>query len=261
MIRSSGPPSRRARAGARLAAFALCGLALAAGTAGHAGGPERPMRYAVSLRAGGFDEQGTGGMLRKDGAPGNPLVGWKASEQVAAAVSFEARPGVTLDLSLVRLDFDFGSDLLPAVPGDGFVTTRIATGDIDEYRFAVWLEPAVFDDDASFFVSNERTSKGRIALAFVASRAETRDLLVAAESRERLGIERVNTGGQTSLGLGARVDYRLGRSRVTIGADLRWMWAVGGDLFTVVTSADSPYAGTTLEHEGFDVLLDLSFHF
>ena len=87
------------------------------------------------------------------------------------------------------------------------------------------------------------------------------DLTQAAGGVQLLGIESIETGRQSSLGLLARFDYRLGSSGLTVGSSVGWMWCVSGDLITLHTSDESPYASATLQHEGLDFLLDLSFHF
>jgi hypothetical protein len=54
---------------------------------------------------------------------------------------------------------------------------------------------------------------------------------------------------------------KVGRSGCTVGSDVGWMWKLTGDLFTVDTTPDSPYSGTTVAHEGINILIDLSYHF
>jgi hypothetical protein len=56
------------------------------------------------------------------------------------------------------------------------------------------------------------------------------------------------------------MNYRLGRSPCTIGADVGWMWRVNGDLFTVNTTPESPYSGTTVSHQGLNFLIGVAFH-
>lgn len=236
-------------------------LLLATVPAATAGDPGAARRLHVSLRAGGFDEQGSSAMLRKDGGPGNPIIGWKGSEQVAAGLGFEVRPGLTLDLSFARLDFDFGSDLVIAEPGAEIVTTQIATGDLDELRLAVCLDAQLLDEQPAYYLSSRRKGRGRVALAVTGAVTKAGDVVVADESRQLLGVEDVRAGTQTSVGLGVRMDYRIGRSAFTIGADLGWLWKVSGDLFVVTTTPDSSYGGAALEHEGLDFLLEVSYHF
>lgn len=245
----------------RFAGLVVVALLLSTGRAAFAGDPNRARRFHVSLRAGGFDEQGSAGMLRGDGAPGNPRVGWKGSEQFGAALGFEVRPGLTLDLSAIRLQFDIGSDLLGAEPGEEVVTSRIATGDLDEWRLAVWLDAALLGDDPSYFLGPGRKPRGRVALAILGAVTKARSLETADAGREQLGVESVGTGTQSALGLGARMDYRFRGTPLSVGANLGWMFQVGGDLFTVNTAPDSPYLGTRLGHEGLDFLVDVSYHF
>jgi len=242
-------------------ACALAVLLLSLVPAAHAGGPDGPKRFHVGLRVGGFDEQGSSVMLRKDGEPGNPVVGWKGSEQVAAALGFEVRPGLALDLSFARLEFDFGSDLVSPEPGVEVASTQIATGDLEELRLAVWFDMQLLGDEPAYYVSARRQGKGRIAVVAKAALTNAGNVSVTDAARQVLGVDDVQTGTQASAGLGARMDYRIGRSNFTIGADLGWMWRVSGDLFRVSTAPDSAYSGTTLDHEGLDFLLDLSWHF
>jgi hypothetical protein len=218
-------------------------------------------RFTISVRAGSFDEQGSGVMLRKDGEPGNPLLGWKASDQVAGALAFDIRPGLTLELCYARLDVDFGSDLVVSDPDSGFVSTQIATGTLDEYRLAVMFDVDLLNETPTYYVSPERTTRWRFAVGGVIATTTAGDLTPATGGAQLLGIESIETGRQSSLGLGARIDYRLGRSGLTVGSSVGWMWCVSGDLITLRTSDESPYAGSTLQHEGLDFLLDLSFHF
>ena len=94
-----------------------------------------------------------------------------------------------------------------------------------------------------------------------AAMTNARDVDVADGGRQLLGIEGIDATRQSSAGIGARFDYRLGRLGCTIGADLGLMWKLSGDLFTVNTTPDSPYSGTTVAHEGIDFLIDLAYHF
>ncbi len=245
----------------RCLGLALVVLALSLGSAADAAEPDRPKRWSVSLRAGGFDEQGSAGMLRRDGAPGNPVLGWKGSPQVGAAVAFDVRPGVTLDLSAARLDFEFGSDLVPAGPGSELVSTKIATGHLEDFRLAIWLDPAMLEERATYYVSPRRAPRGRFALVVVVAVTKAGDVEPTDEARGLLGVERLETDRQTSAGLGARLDYRLGRSAWSIGAELDWTWRLGGELVTVETSPASPYGGSALAHEGPGFMADLSWHF
>lgn len=240
---------------------ALIFLLLLTSSAAHAGNPDRPKRFAVSLRAGTFDEQGSDVMLREDGAPGNPIIGWMGSDQFGTAVAFDVLPGLTLDLSYVQLDFDFGSDLVLTEPNGEFVSTQIATGNMDEYRLALVLDAELLLDEPTFFVSQQRKPRWRFAIVVAAAITTAGDVDVAEAGRELLGVEGIDTGRQTSAGIAARLDYRLGRSAVTVGANVGWMWRLSGDLFTVTTTPDSPYSGTAVEHEGLDFLIDLSYHF
>jgi hypothetical protein len=91
--------------------LALVALLLLIGPAAQAGDHEGARRFAFSVGFGSFDERDSDVMLRKDGEPGNPIIGWATSEQVAAAFAFDVRPGLTVDLSYARLDYDFGADL------------------------------------------------------------------------------------------------------------------------------------------------------
>lgn len=196
--------------------------------------------FAIGVRAGGFDEQGSGVMLRKDGEPGDPLLGWKGSEQVAGALAFDIRPGVTLDLSYARLDVDFGSDLLATEPDGVVVSTQIATGTLDEYRFAVMLDVDLFSDRPTYDVSPQRATRWRFAVGGVVATTTADDLTQAAGGVQLLGIESIETGRQSSLGLLARFDYRLGSSGLAVGSSVGWMWCVSGDLITLHTSDESP---------------------
>jgi hypothetical protein len=241
--------------------FALVVLLLPIGSAAHAGDTGRPKRFAVSLRAGAFDEQGSSVMLRKDGEPGNPVIGWMGSEQVAAGLEIEVLPGLTLDLSYAQLDYDFGSDLVMSEPDGEFVSTQIATGSLDEYRVAIMLDAELLGDQHTYYVSPQRKTKWRFALVVAAAFTEASEVDVAEAGRELFGIQDIDTGRQSSAGLGARMDYRLGRSGFTIGADVGWMWRLSGDLFRVNTTPDSPYSGTAVEHEGLNFLLGLAYHF
>jgi hypothetical protein len=240
---------------------ALVVLLLLIGPVAHAGNPDRPKRFAVSVRAGGFDEQGSDVMLRKDGGPGNPIIGWMGSDQVAAAVALDVCPGLTLDLSYVQLGYDFGSDLVMTEPDGELVSTQIATGNMDEYRLAVMLDAELLLDAPTYYVSPQREPRWRFAMVVSAAMTKAGDVNVADAGRQLLGIEAIDTGRQTSAGVGARMDYRLGRSGVTVGANMGWMWRLSGDLFTVNTTSDSPYSGTSVGHEGLDFLMDLSYHF
>jgi hypothetical protein len=245
----------------RRLAFVWVVLLLPIGPPARAGDSDRPKRFAVSLRAGIFGELGSDVMQRKDGEPGNPVIGWMESDQVAAALAFDVRPGLTLDLSYVQLGYDFGTDLIITEPDGEFVSTQIATGNLEEYRLAVVLDAQLLFNDSTYFISPQRMSRWRIALVIAAAISKPRDVDVADAGRQLLGIEDIDTGRQSSAGFGARLDYRLGRSSWTIGADIGWMWRLSGDLFTVNTTPDSPYSGTAVEHEGLNFFMDLSYHF
>jgi hypothetical protein len=93
--------------------LALVCLLLLIGPAAEAGDHECARRFALSVGFGSFDERDSDVMLREDGEPGNPTIGWAASEQVAAALGFDVRPGLTVHLNYARLDYDFGADLGP----------------------------------------------------------------------------------------------------------------------------------------------------
>jgi len=56
------------------------------------------------------------------------------------------------------------------------------------------------------------------------------------------------------------MNYRLGRSPCTIGADVGWMWRVNGDLFSVNTTPESQYSGTTVRHQGLNFVFGVAFH-
>jgi hypothetical protein len=241
--------------------LALVVVLLLIGPAARAGDHEGARRFTVSVGVGSFDEQGSDVMLRKDGAPGNPIIGWMGSGQVAAALAYDLRPGLTVDLSYARLDYDFGSDLVMTEPDGELMSTQIATGSMDEYRLTVLFDMDLLGDHPTYYVSPQRKTKWRFAMFAAAAMTKARDVDVADDGRQLLGIESIDTGGQSSAGLGARMDYRLGRSGCTIGADVGWMWKLSGDLFTVNTTPDSPYSGTTVAHEGLNFLANLAYHF
>ena len=231
------------------------------GPAAQAGDHEGARRFAISIGIGTFDEQGSDVMLRKDGGPGNPIIGWMGSEQVAAALAYDVRPGLTVDLSFARLDYDFGTDLVMTDPDSEFVSTQIATGSMDEYRLTVMLDMALLGDHPTYYVSPQRKTRWRFAMFAAAAMTKARGVHVADAGRELLGIDDIDTGDQSSAGFGARMDYRLGSSGFTIGTNVGWMWRLSGDLFTVNTTPDSPYSGTTVAHEGLNFLANLAYHF
>lgn len=238
----------------------LSAFLLLIGPAAQAGDHPGAKRFAISAGVGSFDEQGSNVMLRKDGAPGNPIVGWMGSDQVAGGLAYDLRPGVTVDLSYARLDYDFGTDFVLTEPDAEFVSTQIGTGSMDEYRLTVLLDMDLLGDSPTYYVSPQRKTRWRFAVFAAAAMTKPRDVDVAAAGRELLGIESIEMGDQSSAGLGARMNYRLGRSGVTVGADVGWMWRVNGDLFTVTTTPDSPYSGTVVEHQGLNFLIGLSYH-
>ena len=241
--------------------LALVALLLVVPTAAQAGDHEGARRFAISVGAGTFDEQGSDVMLRKDGEPGNPIIGSMGSDQVAAALAYDVRPGLTVDLSYVRLDFDFGTDLVMTESYLGLMPTQIATGNMDEFRLTVMLDMDLLGDHPTYYVSPQRKSRFRFAVFAAVAMTNAGDVDVADAGRELLGVESIDTGSQSSAGFGARMDYRLGRSGFTIGADVGWMWKLTGDLFTVNTTPDSPYTGATVAHEGLNFLINLAFHF
>jgi hypothetical protein len=245
----------------RRLSLALVAVLLLIGPEARAGDHDGARRVAIGVGVGTFDEQGSDLMLRKDGEPGNPIIGWMGSDQVAADFAYDLGPGLTVDLSYARLDYDFGTDLVMTEPGGGFASTQIATGSMDEYRLAVLLDIDLLGDHPTYYVSPQRKSKWRFAVFAAVAMTTTGDVNVADAGRELLGIEGIETGSQSSAGVGAQMDYRLGRSGFTIGADVGWMWKLSGDLFTVNTTSDSPYAGTTVAHEGLDFLFNLAYHF
>ncbi len=245
----------------RRLSFAVVALMLLIGPAAWAGDHDGARRFAISVGVGAFDEQGSGIMLRKDGEPGNPIIGWTGSDQVAAAFAYDVSPGLTVDLSYARLDYDFGTDLVTTESYLGSLSTQIATGGMDEYRLTVMFDMDMLGDHPTYYVSPQRKSKWRFAMFLAVSMTTAGDVDVAETGRELLGIESIDTGSQSSAGFGAQFDYRLGRSGFTIGADVGWMWKLSGDLFTVNTTTGSPYQGTTLAHEGLNFLVDLAFHF
>jgi len=245
----------------RRLSLAVVAVVLLIGPAARAGDHEGARRFAISVGVGAFDEQGSDVMLRKDGGPGNPIIGWMGSGQVAAALAFDLLPGLTVDLGYARLDYDFGSDLVMTEPGGEFASTQIATGNMDEYRLTVMFDMDMLGDNPTYYVSPQRKSKFRFAVFAAVAMTKTGDVNVADAGRELLGIDSIDTGSQSSAGFGGRMDYRLGRSGFTIGADVGWMWKLTGDLFTVNTTTDSPYLGATVAHEGLNFLVNLSFHF
>jgi hypothetical protein len=246
----------------RRLSLALVAVLLLIGPEARAGDHDGARRFAISLGVGTFDEQGSDLMLRKDGEPGNPIIGWMGSDQIAASFAYDVRPGLTVDLSYDRLDYDFGTPLAMTEPEDGELGgTQIATGSMDEYRLAVLLDMDLLSDAPTYYISPQRKSKFRFAVFAAIAMTKPRDVDVADAGRELLGIEGIETGSQSSAGFGAQMDYRLGRSGCTIGADVGWMWKLSGDLFTVNTTPDSPYAGTTVAHEGLDFLFHLAYHF
>ena len=240
--------------------LALVAPWLLIGSLAEAGDHPGAKRFAIGVAAGSFDEQGSDVMLRKDGEPGNPIIGWKGSDQVAGGLAFDVLPGVTADLSYARLDYDFGTDLMMTEPDGDLISTQIATGSMDEYRLTVLFDVDLFSDQPTYYVSPQRKMKWRFAVFAAAALTKARDINVADAGRQLLGIDSIETGDQSSAGFGARMDYRLGRSACTIGADVGWMWKVSGDLFTVNTTPDSPYSGTTVGHEGLNFLIGLSYH-
>jgi len=244
----------------RRLSLALVAVVLLIGPAAQAGDHDGARRFALSVGVGTFDEQGSDLMLRKDGEPGNPIVGWMGSDQVAAALAFDVRPGLTVDLSYARLDYDFGSDLVMTESDGELTSTQIATGTMDEYRLTLMLDVDLLGDDPTYYVSPQRKSRWRFAVFVAAAMTKAGDVEVADAGRQLLGIEGIDTGGQSSAGFGARMDYRLWRSGCTVGADVGWMWKLNGDLFTVNTTSDSPYLGTTVAHEGLNFLIGLSYH-
>lgn len=245
----------------RQLSLVLVALLLLIGPVAGAGDHQGARRFAISVGVGAFDEQGSDAMLRKDGEPGNPIVGWMGSDQVAAAFSFDVRPGLTVDLGYARLDYDFGSDLVTTEPDGELVPTQIATGSMDEYRLTVMFDMDLLGDDPTYYISPQRKTKWRFAVFAAAAMTKASDVDVADPGRQLLGIESITTGRQSSAGIGARMDYRLGRSRFTIGATVGWLWKLNGDLFTVNTTPNSPYLGTTVSHEGLNFILDLAYHF
>jgi hypothetical protein len=244
----------------RRLSLALVALLLLIEPAAQAGDYQGAKRFAISVGVGSFDEQGSDVMLRKDGEPGNPIIGWMGSDQVAGAVGYDVRPGLTVDLSYARLDYDFGSDLVMTGPDGEFASTQIATGSMDEYRLAVMLDMELLGDRPTYYVSPQRKARWRFAVFAAAAVTKARDVDVADAGRQLLGIEGIDKGRQSSAGFGARMDYRLGRSACTIGADVGWMWRLNGDLFTVNTTPDSPYLGTRVEHQGLNFMIWLSYH-
>ncbi len=245
----------------RRLSLAVVVLLLLIGPAAEAGDHEGARRFAISVGAGAFDELGSDVMLRKDGEPGNPIIGWMGSDQVAAALAYDVLPGLTVDLSYARLDYDFGTDLVTTESYLGSLNTQIATGSMNEYRLTVMFDVDMLGDHPTYYVSPQRKSRFRFAVFVAASMTTAGDVDVADAGNQLLGIESIDTGSQSSAGLGARMDYRLGRSGFTIGADVGGMWKLTGDLFTVNTTPDSPYQGTTVAHEGLNFLVDLAFHF
>ena len=60
--------------------LALVTLVLLIGPAAQAGDHEGARRFAFSVGFGSFDERDSDVMLRKDGEPANPIIGWATSE-------------------------------------------------------------------------------------------------------------------------------------------------------------------------------------
>jgi opacity protein-like surface antigen len=241
-------------------ALTLIALLLLIGPLAQAGDHPGAKRFAITIGIGSFDEQGSDVMLRKDAEPGNPIVGWKGSDQVGAGLGYDVLPGVTLDLSYARLDYDFGTDVVTTQTEGEFVSTQIATGSMDEYRLTVMLDMDLLSDHPTYYVSPQRKAKWRFAVFSAVAFTQARDVNVADAGRQLLGIDDIDTGSQSSAGFGARMDYRFGRSAVTIGADVGWMWKLSGDLFTITTTPDSLYSGTTLRHQGLNFVIGLSYH-
>jgi hypothetical protein len=225
-----------------------------------AGDHEGAKRLAISVAVGSFDEQGGGLMLRKDGEPGNPLVGWMGSDQVAGGLAYDLVPGLTIDLSYARLDYDFGTDFVTTQTEGEFVSTQIATGSMDEYRLTISFDADMLTDHPTYYISPQRKTKWRFAVFAATAITKAHDVDTADAGRQLLGIESIDTGDQISAGFGARLSYRLGRSAFSIGTDVGWMWALSGDLFTVNTTPDSPYSGTTVDHQGLNFLIGVSYH-
>jgi hypothetical protein len=223
--------------------------------------PQIPQRFHATARWGTFEDMDSPVLLRKDGEPGNPVLGWAGSQQAGAALGLEILPGLTLDVGYYRLEFDLGSDVVLAEPGGAFETVRIATGNFEDLRFALWVSLDAFKDDAQYFVSPARPGRARFSAVFLAGFTEPSEVLVDDAARELLGIADVEAGTSTSLGFGGRFDYRLGRSRLVAGAEVDWLYSASGDSLTVTTAPGSPYSGTVAEHEGVSFVLDLSYYF
>jgi len=241
--------------------YALLAAATVLGPTVDAGQRRDARRWSLSLRAGGFDEQGRDTMPGGDDASPGTVVGWKGSSQSGLGVGFEVRPGVTLEASLVQLDFDFGSDLLLPAFGEEIVPTQIATGDFDELRLAIWLDARLFGEQPAYYLSSANPSRGRIAAGVLVAHAEAGGVTISDEGRQRLGVTAIEQGSQSAAGFGTRLDYAFGRRRFTVGAELALMWNVGGDLYTVVTDPASPFEGATIRHEGLSFLADVSYRF
>jgi hypothetical protein len=97
----SDDPDRRFRTRGRVVrspVVVLSILTVLAAPPIRADSPQIPQRFYATARWGTFEEMDSPALLRKDGEPGNLVLGWAGSQQAGAALGFEILPGLTLDV-------------------------------------------------------------------------------------------------------------------------------------------------------------------
>jgi hypothetical protein len=263
MRRRTGPPIRVLLLGAAvLSTLGVVDAADAADTENAADAAEaRRPRFSIALEAGGLDNLDSGRMAHVDGEPGGASTGWKGMGQFGLGAAFEVARGVLLDLTLRDVDFDFGADV---DSGSGEGTThavQIVDGEAEYLQLACWFDLGRLKGEPEFFFAPGRSSRARVALGLDLGYMRPESVRIPDEARIDLGAAEVEKAGATLAGLGGRFDFRIGRSRFTIGAKFTLQWTVAGELFKVQTDTGSPYRGTTAAFRGIDFVVLVAYHF
>jgi hypothetical protein len=194
-------------------------------------------------------------MRRRDGAPGNPILGWKESEQLEIGAAYEITKSIALDVSMGRSDFDLGADLLDA-DAMSFTSVRIAQGELESLRLSAW-----FQIDGEHIFARDSKRRGRWTTGLTVGRLSAEDVEVDRAGIENLGVESVSAGSETIFGFGARGELRLGRSGWALGGESCLMWSSGGPIVEVRTDASSPYTSAEVSFDPYTILAFVGYHF
>jgi hypothetical protein len=252
--------------GRHAAAATLCAL-LATGRVAAAqdtAPPPEPLRWSAEVRGGVLhDRSDTPAMLqRADRQPGNALVGWEDSTELAIRGAYEVHRGVEVDLQLAQAQFDVGADVFVLQGATAaLVPAPIATGTLRLARAGAWVDQRILEPKARATSPTPALPRWRIAVGVLAGAERASAIEEDAKGGAALGLSAVTAGSEILAGLGIRGEVRLGRSPVTLSGEIALLWPVQGALLTLTTKPGSTYAGASIRHTPGELLLGIAYHF